>query len=82
MSSVILWRKPMDTASRRTSSYLVSIWPEHSVDGVAVWRGVLVTPAGQRLPFSTLTQLNRWLNELAGWQDPPLDNAAALDRRE
>jgi hypothetical protein len=42
----------------------------------AVWervrqrRGVLVAPAGQRLPFTTLEQLNRRLNELAGWQEP------------
>jgi len=61
----------MDTTARRTTSYLVSIWPEHATDGAAVWRGVLVTPAGQRLHFSTLAQLNRWLNELVGWQDPP-----------
>jgi hypothetical protein len=61
----------MDTATRRRpTSYLVSIWPERAADGNAVWRGVLVTAAGQRLPFSTLAQLNRWLNELAGWQDP------------
>jgi hypothetical protein len=60
----------MDTASRRPTSYLVSIWPEHTADGMAVWRGVLVTAAGQRLHFSTLAQLNRWLNELAGWQEP------------
>ena len=60
----------MDTASRRPASYLVSIWPERAADGTAVWRGVLVTPAGQRLPFSTLAQLDRWLCELAGWQDP------------
>ena len=72
----------MDTVSRRPSSYLVSIWPERSAEGVVVWRGVLVTPAGQRLPFSTLTQLNCWLNELAGWQDPPLDDSAVADRRE
>jgi hypothetical protein len=61
----------MDTATRRPTSYLVSIWPERTADGAAVWRGVLVTSAGQRLHFSTLAQLNRWLNELAGWQEPP-----------
>lgn len=61
----------MDTATRRPTSYLVSIWPEHTAEGTAIWRGVLVTPAGQRLHFSTLAQLNRWLGELAGWQDPP-----------
>jgi hypothetical protein len=61
----------MDTASRRSSSYLVSFWVDRSANGDSVWRGVLVTAAGQRLPFSTLTQLNRWLCELAGWQDPP-----------
>jgi hypothetical protein len=60
----------MKTATRRSLSYLVSIWPERTADGQAVWRGVLITPAGQRLPFSTLAQLNRWLSELAGWEDP------------
>ena len=60
----------MDTVPRRPTSYLVSIWPEHTVEGAAVWRGVLITPAGQRLHFATLAQLNRWLNELAGWQEP------------
>jgi hypothetical protein len=60
----------MNLATRRPTSYLVSIWPERAADGTAIWRGVLVTPAGQRLPFTTLEQLNRWLNELAGWQDP------------
>ena len=61
----------MDTASRRPSSYLVSFWVDHTTNGTVVWRGVLVTSAGQRLHFSTLAQLNRWLCELAGWQDPP-----------
>jgi hypothetical protein len=65
----------METAPRRPTSYLVSIWPEHTADGKPAWRGVLVTPAGQRLPFSSLAQLNRWLNELTGWQDPGQDGA-------
>ena len=60
----------MDTVTRRPASYLISIWPEPAVDRPAVWRGVLVTPAGQRLHFSTLAQLNRWLSEVAGWQEP------------
>jgi hypothetical protein len=60
----------MGTATRRPTSYLVSIWQERTADGSAGWRGVLVTPAGQRLHFSTLAQLNRWLSELAGWQEP------------
>ena len=63
----------MDTASRRPSSYLVSLWVDHSTNGTVVWRGVLVTAAGQRLRFSTLAQLERWLCELTGWQDPPQD---------
>jgi hypothetical protein len=63
-------RKPMDNVMRRPTSYLISIWPEYAADGTAIWRGVLVTSAGQRLHFSTLAQLNRWLNELAGWQEP------------
>ena len=69
----------MDNASRRPSSYLVSFWVDHSADDTAVWRGVLVTAAGQRLHFSTLAQLDSWLCELAGWQDPPLHDSAAGD---
>lgn len=60
----------MDPATRRPTSYLVSIWPERSAEDAVVWRGVLVTAAGQRLPFATLAQLSRWLSELAGWQEP------------
>jgi hypothetical protein len=63
----------MDIASRRPTSYLVSIWSERAADGTAIWHGVLVTPAGQRLPFSTLAQLDRWLCELVGWQEPRQD---------
>ena len=70
----------MDTASRRPTSYLVSFWVDHAADGTAVWRGVLVTAAGQRLHFATLAQLNHWLYELAGWQDPPQDGEAAPPR--
>jgi hypothetical protein len=69
----------MDTATRRPTSYLVSIWPERTADGLAVWRGVLVTPAGQRLHFSTLAQLNRWINELAGWQDDRTGTAPGVE---
>lgn len=60
----------MDTATRRPTTYLVSIWSERTTDDASVWRGVLVTSAGQRLHFSTLVQLNLWLSELAGWQEP------------
>jgi len=70
----------METTARRTTSCLVSIWPERATDGAAVWRGVLVTPAGQRLYFSTLAQLNCWLNELVGWQDPPQNGEAPPSR--
>jgi hypothetical protein len=70
----------MDTAARHHSSYLVSLWIDHSVDGVPVWRGVLVTAAGQRLYFSTLAQLDLWLCELAGWQDPSQNREAGLIR--
>jgi hypothetical protein len=72
----------MDNASRRPTSYRVSIWPERTADGTAIWHGVLVTPAGQHLPFSTLAQFNRWVCELAGWQDPPLDDDVLADDSE
>jgi hypothetical protein len=70
----------MDNASRHSSSYLVSFWVDQSADGVTLWRGVLVTAAGQRLHFSTLTQLNQWLSELVGWQDPPQAGKTELPR--
>jgi hypothetical protein len=63
----------MDTASQPPSSYVISIRVDRGANGAPVWRGVLVTAAGQRLHFSTLAQLNSWLCELAGWQDPPQD---------
>lgn len=70
----------MDTATRRPTSYLVSIWSERAADGTTIWHGVLVTSAGQRLPFATLAQLDRWLCELLGWQDPPQDGEVELTR--
>ncbi|MFN8595359.1 MAG: hypothetical protein U0559_04140 [Anaerolineae bacterium] len=70
----------MDTATRRPTSYLVSVWSERAADGVTVWRGVLITAAGQRLHFSTLTQLSHWLGELAGWQEPRQNGESALPR--
>jgi hypothetical protein len=66
----------MDTASPSPSSFVISIRVDRAASGVVVWRGVLVTAAGQRLHFSTLAQLNNWLCELAGWQDPPQDGEA------
>jgi hypothetical protein len=60
----------MRTASRRPSSYLLSLWVDHETGGVHVWRGALVTIAGQRLYFSSLTELIQLLCELAGWQEP------------
>ena len=71
----------MEPVSRRPSSYLFSLWIDHYAGGMPVWRGVLVTAAGQRLYFSTLAQLNRWLCELAGWQDPPKDGKAKQQDR-
>jgi len=60
----------MNTASHRPSSYLISLWVDHEADGFHVWRGALVTAAGQRLYFSSLTELIGMLCELAGWQEP------------
>lgn len=61
----------MESVTRVKCSFLVSIWVENASDGLPIWRGVLVTLAGQRLPFTSLAQLERWLCELGGWQDPP-----------
>jgi hypothetical protein len=71
----------MESPPRRTTSYLISLWVDHHVAGVPVWRGALVTVAEQRLHFSTLAQLNRWLCELAGWQDPPPDDTTTEAER-
>ncbi len=53
------------------NAYLISVWVDRSDSVRPVWRGALVTAAEQRLYFSTLAELNGWLCELAGWQDPP-----------
>ena len=71
----------MEPISRIPSSYVISLWIDHYADGVPVWRGILGTVAGQRLYFSTLAQLNRWLCELAGWQDPPRDGRPSQQDR-
>jgi hypothetical protein len=71
----------MDTASRHRISYLLSVWVEHTNDDLPMWRGVLVTAAGQRLHFSTLAQLDRWLCELTGWQDPPSESMAKREEQ-
>jgi hypothetical protein len=62
----------MDTSASQHSSYLISIYVERT-EQTSVWHGVLITAAGQRLHFSTLAQLNQWLTELAGWQEPRLE---------
>jgi hypothetical protein len=56
---------------RQANAYLISLWVERSDSMRPVWRGALVTAGEQRLYFSTLAELNHWLCELAGWQDPP-----------
>jgi hypothetical protein len=56
------------------------VWVDHATGEVPVWQGVFVTAAGQRLHFSTLAQLNRWLCELAGWQDPPAESRAKREQ--
>jgi hypothetical protein len=63
----------MDSVPRRASSYLISLWVDRSERDRPVWRGVLVTPADQRLYFATLAGLTRTLVELAGWRDPEPD---------
>jgi hypothetical protein len=45
---------PKDTERRRATSYLISLWVEHSAAARPLWRGVLVTLGEQRLYFSTL----------------------------
>lgn len=60
----------MDIERRQSKAYLVSLWVDRSDSARPVWRGALVTAAEQRLYFSTLAELNRWLCEMTGWQDP------------
>ncbi len=61
----------MELERRQANAYLISLWVDRSDPVRPVWRGALVTAAEQRLYFSTLAELNHWLCELAGWQDPP-----------
>jgi hypothetical protein len=70
----------MDTASPPPSSYVISIRVERNAHGAPVWHGVLVTAAGQRLHFSSLAQLDRWLCELTGWQEPRQDDEFSSQR--
>jgi len=58
-------------SQRRANAYLISLWVDRLDSARPVWRGALVTAGEQRLHFSTLAELNCWLCELAGWQDPP-----------
>jgi hypothetical protein len=68
----------MELERRPGNTYLISLWVDPSNNARPVWRGALVTAADQRLYFSTLAELNRWVCELTGWQDPP---PASLDAR-
>ena len=52
----------MDIERRQSKAYLVSLWVGRSDSARPVWRGALVTAAEQRLYFSTLAELNRWLS--------------------
>jgi hypothetical protein len=61
----------MEPERRQANAYLISLWVDRSDSVRPVSRGALVTAAEQRLYFSTLAELNRWLCEMAGWQDPP-----------
>jgi hypothetical protein len=70
--------KPMDTP-RSPHSYVLSLWQERRLGEPPRWRGEIVTQANQRLRFATLAELNRWLAELAGWQDPPPHPSAPHD---
>ena len=67
----------METAPRRPTAYLITIWVDHYAGNLPVWRGSLVTTADQHLYFSTLAELGRQLCELAGWQDPPTPGRVA-----
>jgi len=69
----------MEPGSHHHISYLISVWVEDSAEHFPLWQGVLVTAAGQRLPFTTLAQLNSWLCEL-GWQDAPNSSVEGAEK--
>lgn len=52
------------------ASFVIVIWPV-SRNETARWRGVVEAASGERFYFHTLTDLNRIVCELGGWQDPP-----------
>jgi hypothetical protein len=59
--------------SRRTL-LVISIWAEMVPGKQLAWRGSIRTIDGQRKSFSTLTDLNRLLCELSGWNDSQMDS--------
>ncbi|MBV6396459.1 MAG: hypothetical protein HFACDABA_02057 [Anaerolineales bacterium] len=60
----------MNAISPTRASFVIVIWPE-SHDETLQWRGTVEAASGARFYFHTLTDLNRIVRELGGWQDPP-----------
>ena len=58
-----------NSADRHRTLLVISIWTETLPGKPPTWRGSIRTIDGQRMNFSTLTDLNRMLCELSGWHD-------------
>jgi hypothetical protein len=60
--------------------FVISIWAEMIPGKKPTWRGSLRTIDGQRMNYSTLTELNRLLCELSGWHNAQMDSMEDLPR--
>lgn len=57
-------------------TYLVTLWAEPQTGQGWVWRGFLQRADGTRIYFRTLAELNQWVREWGGWNDPSEDTPA------
>jgi hypothetical protein len=48
---------------------VISVWTERLPGGQPAWRGTIRAVDGRRRRFGSLTELNRLLHELSGWQE-------------
>ncbi len=52
--------------------YILSIQSIHRQSGTPIFHGVFETITGQKFEFTTLSELNLMLFEIAGWIDAPI----------
>lgn len=65
-----------EQSTRRSMTFLLSVWKEAQGDILTLWHGSLKTAAGQAWTFETLAELEILLCEIGGWMDPPADKDA------